>query len=156
MAQEPEPQPLAVAMRGIIKRFPGVVANDGIDLTVRQGEILARSEKVDQTSQGLAGGDAIVEIAILSGIDERGSGIRVTNAAAPPSRIEEVPFALFRCRKREVHIREVELVLAPQGQLKAFDDVALEVGSWTEIDAGHSIQGFGEVLIDCTVEEGSE
>lgn len=42
MAQEPEPQqPLAVAMRGIVKRFPGVVANDGIDLSVRQGEIHA-------------------------------------------------------------------------------------------------------------------
>jgi simple sugar transport system ATP-binding protein len=28
-------------MRGIVKRFPGVVANDGIDLLVRKGEILA-------------------------------------------------------------------------------------------------------------------
>jgi len=26
-------------MRGIVKRFPGVVANDGIDLSVRRGEI---------------------------------------------------------------------------------------------------------------------
>src|SRR5277367_3588868 len=28
-------------MRGIVKRFPGVLANDGIDLTVRTGEIHA-------------------------------------------------------------------------------------------------------------------
>ena len=42
VAQEPQPQaPLAVEMRGIVKRFPGVVANDGIDLSVRQGEIHA-------------------------------------------------------------------------------------------------------------------
>jgi simple sugar transport system ATP-binding protein len=42
VAQETEPQlPLAVSMRGIVKRFPGVVANDGIDLAVRQGEIHA-------------------------------------------------------------------------------------------------------------------
>lgn len=33
--------PLAVAMRGIVKRFPGVVANDGVDLEVRAGEIHA-------------------------------------------------------------------------------------------------------------------
>jgi ABC-type uncharacterized transport system ATPase subunit len=42
VAQEPQAQtPLAVEMRGIVKRFPGVVANDGIDLAVRQGEIHA-------------------------------------------------------------------------------------------------------------------
>jgi simple sugar transport system ATP-binding protein len=42
VAQEPQPQArLAVEMRGIVKRFPGVVANDGIDLAVRQGEIHA-------------------------------------------------------------------------------------------------------------------
>lgn len=33
--------PPAIEMRGIVKRFPGVVANDGIDLTVRRGEIHA-------------------------------------------------------------------------------------------------------------------
>src|SRR6202011_540283 len=33
--------PLAVEMRGIVKIFPGVVANDQVDLEVRQGEILA-------------------------------------------------------------------------------------------------------------------
>ncbi len=31
----------AVVMRGIVKRFPGVIANDGIDLDVRRGEIHA-------------------------------------------------------------------------------------------------------------------
>ena len=42
MAEEPQSQaPLAVEMLGIVKRFPGVVANDGIDLEVRPGEIHA-------------------------------------------------------------------------------------------------------------------
>lgn len=36
-----EATPLAIEMRGIVKRFPGVVANDGVDLVVRQGEIHA-------------------------------------------------------------------------------------------------------------------
>ena len=31
----------ALEMRGITKRYPGVVANDGIDLEVRPGEIHA-------------------------------------------------------------------------------------------------------------------
>ncbi|MFC2082030.1 ATP-binding cassette domain-containing protein, partial [Candidatus Bipolaricaulota bacterium] len=31
--------PMAIEMRGIVKRFPGVVANDGIDLAIRRGEI---------------------------------------------------------------------------------------------------------------------
>ena len=41
----PEPvipgPPLAVEMRGIVKRFPGVVANDGVDFDLRGGEIHA-------------------------------------------------------------------------------------------------------------------
>jgi simple sugar transport system ATP-binding protein len=36
-----EPAPPAIAMRGIVKRFPGVVANDGTDLVVERGEIHA-------------------------------------------------------------------------------------------------------------------
>lgn len=36
--QQPE---MAVEMRGIVKRFPGVVANDGIDLLVERGEVHA-------------------------------------------------------------------------------------------------------------------
>jgi len=32
---------LAVEMRGIVKIFPGIVANDHVDLTVRQGEFHA-------------------------------------------------------------------------------------------------------------------
>jgi len=35
------PAPLAVEMRGIVKRFPGVVANDGVDFDVRRGEVHA-------------------------------------------------------------------------------------------------------------------
>src|SRR3954466_7211241 len=31
----------AIELHGIVKRFPGVVANDGIDLTVRSGSIHA-------------------------------------------------------------------------------------------------------------------
>ncbi|MBA2277452.1 MAG: ATP-binding cassette domain-containing protein, partial [Chloroflexia bacterium] len=34
-------QPNAVEMRGIVKAFPGVVANDGIELSVREGEVHA-------------------------------------------------------------------------------------------------------------------
>ncbi len=34
-------QPMAVEMLGIVKRFPGVVANAGVDLRVEQGEIHA-------------------------------------------------------------------------------------------------------------------
>ena len=33
--------PAAIELRGIVKRFPGVVANDGIDLAVRPGSIHA-------------------------------------------------------------------------------------------------------------------
>jgi ABC-type uncharacterized transport system ATPase subunit len=36
-----ESSPPAIEMRGIVKRFPGVVANDGVDLVVRPGEIHA-------------------------------------------------------------------------------------------------------------------
>jgi simple sugar transport system ATP-binding protein len=38
---ESSTQPMSIEMHGIVKRFPGVVANDGIDLHVRQGEIHA-------------------------------------------------------------------------------------------------------------------
>ncbi len=40
-AQQREPAQFAVEMRAIVKRFPGVVANDGIDLIVEKGEIHA-------------------------------------------------------------------------------------------------------------------
>ena len=33
--------PLAVEMRGIVKRFPGVLANDHVDFELRAGEIHA-------------------------------------------------------------------------------------------------------------------
>ncbi|MDQ4099531.1 MAG: ATP-binding cassette domain-containing protein, partial [Chloroflexota bacterium] len=41
MTTPPPSQPNAVEMRGIVKTFSGVVANDGIELSVRQGEIHA-------------------------------------------------------------------------------------------------------------------
>ncbi|MGH2425462.1 MAG: ATP-binding cassette domain-containing protein, partial [bacterium] len=34
-------RPTVIVLRGITKRFPGVVANDHIDLEVRRGEIHA-------------------------------------------------------------------------------------------------------------------
>jgi simple sugar transport system ATP-binding protein len=40
-AAQPTPGPLAVEMSGIVKRFPGVVANAGVELSVAQGEIHA-------------------------------------------------------------------------------------------------------------------
>src|SRR6478752_2706277 len=33
--------PIAIELRGIVKRFPGVVANDGVNLSVRAGTIHA-------------------------------------------------------------------------------------------------------------------
>jgi ABC-type multidrug transport system ATPase subunit len=42
MAIEPNPTPTpSLEMRGITKRYPGVLANDHIDLEVRPGEIHA-------------------------------------------------------------------------------------------------------------------
>ncbi|MGH2618405.1 MAG: ABC transporter ATP-binding protein, partial [Thermomicrobiales bacterium] len=41
MDQHGNGAPPAVEMRGIVKRFPGVVANNGIEFAVRQGEIHA-------------------------------------------------------------------------------------------------------------------
>ncbi|MCA9876755.1 MAG: ATP-binding cassette domain-containing protein, partial [Thermomicrobiales bacterium] len=39
MPDSPPAQPNAIEMRGIVKRFPGVVANNGIELSVARGEI---------------------------------------------------------------------------------------------------------------------
>ena len=37
----PEAMPIVVEMRGIVKRFPGVLANDHVDFDLLQGEIHA-------------------------------------------------------------------------------------------------------------------
>ena len=41
MTDPAEVTPPTLEMRGITKRYPGVVANDGIDLDLRRGEIHA-------------------------------------------------------------------------------------------------------------------
>jgi general nucleoside transport system ATP-binding protein len=41
MSDAPPPPPAAIELRGIVKRFPGVVANDGVDLRVRRGTVHA-------------------------------------------------------------------------------------------------------------------
>ena len=41
LAAQPIPGPMAVEMLGIVKRFPGVVANAGVNLSVARGEIHA-------------------------------------------------------------------------------------------------------------------
>ena len=38
---ERAPAPIAIQLTDIVKRFPGVVANDGVDLTVREGSVHA-------------------------------------------------------------------------------------------------------------------
>ena len=40
-SQPPATRPPALEMRGVTKRYPGVLANDHIDLDVRPGEIHA-------------------------------------------------------------------------------------------------------------------
>ena len=39
--ETPENTPIVVSMKGIVKRFPGVLANDHVDFELRQGEIHA-------------------------------------------------------------------------------------------------------------------
>ena len=41
MTEESSRQDLVVEMRGIVKRFPGVLANEDVDFTLRKGEIHA-------------------------------------------------------------------------------------------------------------------
>ena len=36
-----EARPVAVEMRAIVKRFPGVLANDRVELVIRSGEVHA-------------------------------------------------------------------------------------------------------------------
>jgi len=38
---QPSDAPIAIQLTDIVKRFPGVVANDGVNLTVRQGSVHA-------------------------------------------------------------------------------------------------------------------
>ena len=44
-------QPPALEARGLTKRFPGVLANDSVDLTLMRGEVLALLGKMGLAKQ---------------------------------------------------------------------------------------------------------
>src|SRR5438046_10727019 len=68
---------IAVAMRGITKAFPGVVANDHVDLEVRAGEIHAL------VGENGAGKSTLMNI--LYGLIHRDSGEILINGAPEKS-----------------------------------------------------------------------
>ena len=71
----PQPKPEIISLEGVTKRFPGVVANDGINLTIRAGEV--------HVLLGENGAGKSTLIDMLSGVQQPDSGrILIDGAAA--------------------------------------------------------------------------
>ena len=61
----PEPRDVVLEVEGVTKRFPGVLANDDVNLTLRKGEILARLTRRTQALTILRAGRAYIHDRIL-------------------------------------------------------------------------------------------
>ena len=87
-------------MRGITKRFPGVVACDSVDLDLRSGEILAL------LGENGAGKSSLMNV--LYGLYRQDSGSIVVNGSKV---VIDSPLAAFRLGIGMVHIEDRKSVV---------------------------------------------
>ena len=102
----PTPEAIAVEMRGITKAWPGVVANDHVDFSVRAGEIHAL------VGENGAGKSTLMNI--LYGLIHADSGEILINGT--PARIAGPRDALVDSRPHPHHQRRHDEAVEPKGQ----------------------------------------